>query len=79
MGYKGDSYMDSGYFFAPYVPITSTPVVLPFAPIASKKKNHKAAGRPMFQPFPESKHLRRLGLPKRRFRSIDDPWEASNE
>lgn len=28
MGYKGDSYMDSGYFFAPYVPLTQTPVVL---------------------------------------------------
>lgn len=28
MGYKGDSYMDSGYFYAPYVPLTQTPVVL---------------------------------------------------
>jgi hypothetical protein len=28
MGYKGDSFMDSGYFFAPYIPITTTPVVL---------------------------------------------------
>jgi len=28
MGYKGDSYMDSGYFFCPYVPLTQTPVVL---------------------------------------------------
>lgn len=27
-GYKGDSYMDSGYFFAPYVPLTQTPTVL---------------------------------------------------
>lgn len=27
-GYKGDSYMDSGYFYAPYVPLTQTPVVL---------------------------------------------------
>lgn len=27
-GYKGDSYMDSGYFFCPYVPLTQTPVVL---------------------------------------------------
>ena len=28
MGYRGDSYMDSGYFYAPYVPLTQTPVVL---------------------------------------------------
>lgn len=28
MGYKGDSYMDSGYFFCPYVPLTQTPVVM---------------------------------------------------
>jgi hypothetical protein len=27
-GYKGDSYMDSGYFYCPYVPMTQTPVVL---------------------------------------------------
>lgn len=27
MGYKGDSYMDSGYFYCPYVPLTQTPVV----------------------------------------------------
>lgn len=28
MGYKGDSYMDSGYFFCPYVPLVQTPTVL---------------------------------------------------
>jgi len=28
MGYKGDWYMDSGYFYCPYVPLTQTPVVL---------------------------------------------------
>lgn len=27
MGYKGASYMDSGYFYAPYI-LTTTPVVL---------------------------------------------------
>jgi hypothetical protein len=27
-GYKGESYMDSGYFYCPYVPLTQTPVVL---------------------------------------------------
>lgn len=28
MGYKGNSYMDSGFFFCPYVPLVQTPVVL---------------------------------------------------
>ncbi len=28
LGYKGDSYLDSGYYFCPYVPLTQTPVVL---------------------------------------------------
>ena len=28
LGYKGDSYMDSGYFYCPYVPLTQTPLVL---------------------------------------------------
>lgn len=28
MGYKGESYMDSGYFFCPYVPLTQTPTVV---------------------------------------------------
>lgn len=28
MGFKGDSYMDSGYFYCPYVPLTQTPTVL---------------------------------------------------
>jgi hypothetical protein len=29
MGYKGQSIMDAGYFFAPYIPITTTPVIDP--------------------------------------------------
>lgn len=28
MGYKGESYMDSGYFYMPYCPLTQTPTVL---------------------------------------------------
>lgn len=27
MGYKGDNYLDSGYFFCPYVPLMQTPLV----------------------------------------------------
>jgi hypothetical protein len=28
MGYKGNSYLDAGYFYAPYIPMTTSPVVL---------------------------------------------------
>lgn len=28
MGYKGDTYMDSGFFYCPYVPLMQTPLVL---------------------------------------------------
>lgn len=28
MGYRGDTYMDSGYFYCPYVPLVRSPVVL---------------------------------------------------
>lgn len=28
LGYKGDSYMDAGYFYCPYIPLTQTPVVM---------------------------------------------------
>jgi hypothetical protein len=27
-GYRGPNYMDSGYFYCPYLPLTQTPVVL---------------------------------------------------
>jgi len=27
-GFKGNAHLDAGYFFAPYVPLTQTPVVL---------------------------------------------------
>jgi hypothetical protein len=37
MGYKGDSYMDSGYFFCPYVPLTQTPVVLDAEALCPRK------------------------------------------
>jgi len=37
MGYKGTSYMDTGYFFAPYVPLTQTPVVLDPSVFQNKK------------------------------------------
>lgn len=37
MGYKGDSYMDSGYFFCPYVPLTQTPTLIDPDTLCPKK------------------------------------------
>jgi hypothetical protein len=37
MGYRGDSYMDSGYFYCPYVPLTQTPVVLDTESLCPRK------------------------------------------
>ena len=36
MGYRGNSYIDAGYFYCPYVPLVSTPVV--FDPKSFAKK-----------------------------------------
>lgn len=27
LSYKGDIYLDTGYFYCPYLPLTSTPIV----------------------------------------------------
>lgn len=68
MGYKGDSFMDSGYFFAPYVPVYSTPVIT----TNSLKKRYNIFKSKDFEPIPEPKI-------RRKFRSIDDPWETFDE
>ncbi len=40
-GYKGDSYLDSGYFYAPYIPLTQTPVVLNIETVNIQAQNRK--------------------------------------
>lgn len=59
MGYKGDSYMDAGYFYAPYVPLTQTPVVLQNCPVITDDG-----------PLPGILPV----VGKSAYRSIDDDW-----
>ena len=61
MGYKGNSLMDCGYFYAPYVGLTSTPVV-GGSPQPSEQEEDRGSLVP--------KWVRRV------YRSIDDPWES---
>ena len=49
MGYKGDSYLDSGYFFCPYIPLTETPVVLDTESFCPRKGLVVRAGRAMLR------------------------------
>jgi len=40
-GFRGESVMDSGYFYAPYIPLMNTPIVMDpdtFEPLASETK-----------------------------------------
>lgn len=73
MGYKGASCMDSGYIYAPYVPLTRTPVVLDpnvFIPrkgiLTRYGKKLLDAGEPVLGP-----------VKPKTIRSIFDPWEIS--
>lgn len=49
MGYKGQSFMDAGYFFAPYIPITTTPVVLDPASFSPRKGILTRYGKKLLQ------------------------------
>jgi hypothetical protein len=51
MGYKGDSYMDSGYFYCPYVPLTQTPVVLDPESFCPRKGILTRYGKNCFREF----------------------------
>lgn len=51
MGYKGTSYMDSGFIYAPFIPLTQTPVVLdseeiPVEEPKGKKKKYRSIDDP---------------------------------
>ena len=75
MGYKGASYMDSGYFYAPYIPITSTPVVLDPNTSIPKKGILTRYGKRLLD---EGKLTEPLPAVKPKVhRSILDPWEVS--
>jgi hypothetical protein len=67
MAYRGDSMMDAGYFYAPYIPLQSTPVVgIPPPAVPSV-------------PSPEEENDTVIPEWARKtvYRSIDDPWETS--
>jgi len=62
MGYRGASVMDCGYFYAPYIPLSSTPVV---------------GGNPA-NPLPaDDEPAWTKDRPKTVYRSIDEPWEPT--
>ena len=62
----GHTLMDTGYFYCPYIPITSTPVIFP-------------AGFPT-TPIGDENLPEDISAvkPKRVYRSIDDPWEIDD-
>lgn len=70
MGYKGKSYMDTGYFFAPYIPLYNTPAVL------------RRSVPPALDPYSIDRIFSEYGntesaKPAKNHRSITDPWEVS--
>ena len=87
MGYKGSSYLDSGYFYAPYIPMTQTPVVLDpnsFTPrkgILTRygkdllKQGASFYGRITADNFKEEWTIK----PKKKkiWRDVTEPWEPS--
>jgi len=68
MGYKAIAHMDSGYFFAPYVPLTQSPVVLDSNDALTRYKNKLI-----------DEYFASYTIVKRRkiHRSITDSWEVS--
>lgn len=49
MGYKGESYMDSGYFFCPYIPLTQTPVIMGAEDLCPRKGLMTRYGKKMLR------------------------------
>jgi hypothetical protein len=77
MGYKGSSYMDSGYFYAPYVPMTQTPVVLDPNSFNPNKGIMSRYGKKLLAEGAKYYDTLSFGPTPPRYRSIDDEWETS--
>ena len=78
MGFKGNSYMDSGYFYAPYVPMTQTPTVLDPNSFSSSKGILSQYGKKILNEG--SVYKEDAPKPKKKkYRSIDDEWMPSKE
>lgn len=69
MNASGKKYFDPGYFYAPYIPITQTPIVMmPSSPvIMSPIMNDDKAD------------IQCTKKPQKTYRSIDDPWERPEQ
>jgi hypothetical protein len=90
VGYGGQSYVDQGYFYCPYVPILRTPTVLdPNTAIPSRGiltrygKKALTQGASMYGKITISNGVitESAEKPKKlpRFRTINDPWEVTKQ
>jgi len=74
MGYKGTSVLDAGYFYAPYIPITQTPVVLDPSTFQPTKGIITRYGKRLLEgQQPEAVQPTKQKV----HRSITDEWEVS--
>ena len=72
MGYKGHSIMDCGYFYAPYVPLAQSPVMLDPDSAFPKKGILTKYGKKII----EQEELPNQ-VAKKIHRDITEPWEVS--
>lgn len=77
MGYKGNSYMDSGYFYAPYVPITQSPVVLDPNVLIPTKDILTRYGNKLIDEAMSFYGTETIEKRSKTYRSITDSWEVS--
>lgn len=63
VGYKGDSCMDSGYIYAPYVPVYRTPVVFDPNQLSLNETDQSC--------------VTSIGESSKKRRCITDEWEIS--
>ncbi len=81
MGYKGSQIMDAGYIYAPYVPLTSTPVALDPANFVPRKGLLTRYGKKLLQQGGQYYDTVSLNDPAPlippKYRSIDDNWGPS--
>lgn len=73
IGYSGANFMDTGYFYAPYIPIAQTPIVLDPNSSFSKRGILTRYGKKILA---ESEKHYSIKSPKE-YRSIDSDWEVS--
>ena len=75
VGYSGNSFLDTGYFYAPYVPMVSTSVVLDPNTWIPKKGLLTRYGKKILAQGEE--HYQTAQIKPKEYRSIDAPFEVS--